>query len=325
MKHSKTLFALLAMTFLLAVPADAKKDKDNLRLLYWNIQNGMWDGQTDNYDRFVNWVKAQDADICVWCEAQSIFKSNTADFMDKKDRFFVDGWAKTARRYGHKYVYVGGHHDNYPQVITSRMPIHNVARLLGSKADTLVCHGGGWATVEKNGHTINVVTLHTWPQAYGYGVKAEDRQRSAANHEGDYFRRTEMEYIINHTIGQVKGGKDQLWMMMGDFNSRSPQDNDTYNWSENSTGFLVHNYILKNSPYLDLIKETHRGQFIPSMGHGRSRIDFIYVTPPMLNRVKASAIIWDLYTTPIRDPQNLSNFWRPSDHLPIMVDFDMSR
>ena len=26
---------------------------------------------------------------------------------------------------------------------------------------------------------------------------------------------------------------------------------------------------------------------------------------------------------PIRDPQNLSNFWRPSDHLPIMVDFDM--
>ena len=45
----------------------------------------------------------------------------------------------------------------------------------------------------------------------------------------------------------------------------------------------------------------------------------------MLSRVKASAIIWDLYTTPIRDPQNLSNFWRPSDHLPIMVDFDMSR
>ena len=23
------------------------------RLLYWNIQDGMWDGQTDNFNRFV--------------------------------------------------------------------------------------------------------------------------------------------------------------------------------------------------------------------------------------------------------------------------------
>ena len=324
MKISRLFPALLATLLLTAPAGAAQKDKNNLRLLYWNIQNGMWDGQTDNYDRFVNWVKAQQADVCVWCEAQSIFKSNTADYMDKQDRFFVDGWQKTARRYGHKYVYLGGHHDNYPQVITSRFPIHNVARLLGSKEDTLVCHGGGWATIEKNGYTINIVTLHTWPQPYGYGVKKEDRPRSIEAHEGDLFRRTEMEYILNHTIGQVKGAKDQLWMMMGDFNSRSPQDNAVYNWPENSTGFLVHNYILQHSPYLDVMKETHRGQFIPSTGSGRSRIDFVYATRPLLNRVKAAATIWDLYTTPIRDPQNLSNFWRPSDHLPIMVDFDMA-
>ena len=54
-----------------------------------------------------------------------------------------------------------------------------------------------------------------------------------------------------------------------------------------------------------------------------ARIDFVYCTQPLFDRITSAEVIWDEYTTPIRDPQNLSNFWRPSDHLPIMVDFDM--
>ena len=33
-----------------------KNPKNNMRLLYWNIQNGMWSGQGDNYDKFVEWM-----------------------------------------------------------------------------------------------------------------------------------------------------------------------------------------------------------------------------------------------------------------------------
>ena len=33
------------------------------RLLYWNIQDGMWDGQADNFNRFVGWVQKQAPDI----------------------------------------------------------------------------------------------------------------------------------------------------------------------------------------------------------------------------------------------------------------------
>ena len=39
--------------------------------------------------------------------------------------------------------------------------------------------------------------------------------------------------------------------------------------------------------------------------------------------ITSADVVWDEYTTPIRDPQKLSNFWRPSDHLPILVDFDI--
>ena len=51
----KLTFILLAAFVAGVLPAEGKsKPKpETLRLLYWNIQNGMWDGQNDNYDRFV--------------------------------------------------------------------------------------------------------------------------------------------------------------------------------------------------------------------------------------------------------------------------------
>jgi endonuclease/exonuclease/phosphatase family metal-dependent hydrolase len=319
----KTLRIMLMLLLLAPVSIQAKGDKNNLRLLYWNIQNGMWDGQPDNYTRFVAWVKAQKPDVCVWCEAQSIWVTNSDKKLDKKDQYLVANWDKLARRYGHKYIYLGGHHDNYPQVITSKYPIHNVARLLGSQSDTLVCHGGGWATIEVNGKTVNIVTVHTWPQAYGYGVSKEDRPRSIAAHEGDHFRRTEMEYIINHTIGQVPGANQQLWMMMGDFNAPSPVDNSVYNFPKDDTRFLTHKFIIEHSPYIDVVKQKNNGIFIPSSVWNGRRIDFVYATKALYDRVKNASIIWDQYTTPVRNAQNLGNFWHPSDHLPIIVNFDM--
>ena len=72
-----------------------------------------------------------------------------------------------------------------------------------------------------------------------------------------------------------------------------------------------------------MIKEKYPNEFKPSTGGKGSRIDFVYCTKPLYDRITYADIIWDDYTTPIRDPQNLSNFWRPSDHLPIVVDFNM--
>ena len=298
-----------------------KKQDANLRLLYWNIQNGMWDGQNDNYDRFVDFVKAQDPDICVWCEAQSIWKTDSDEAMAEEDRYLVANWGELAARYGHEYWGIGGHRDNYPQVITSKYPITYVAKITGEEPDMLVSHGAGWATVEVNGKTVNIVTLHTWPQAYAY--RAEDREASRAENGGDKYRAMEMKYICEHTIATVPDAGDQLWMMMGDFNSRSRVDNDKYGYADDDPKLLVHDYIRANTPYIDVIKEKYPDEFKPSVGSKSSRIDFVYCTKPLYDRITYADIIWDGYTTPVRDPQNLSNFWRPSDHLPIVVDFNM--
>ena len=320
----KYLFNLHVLAILLAsmVAWSCNEQGNNeLRVLYWNIQNGMWDGQNDHYDRFVEFVKSQDPDVCVWCEAQSIWKTDSDQALDKEDRYLVDGWEELASRYGHKYWGIGGYRDNYPQVITAKFPIRYVDKIVGEEPDQVVSHGAGWARIEVNGKEVNIVTLHTWPQAYAY--RASNRDSSIAANGGDKYRAMEMKYICEHTIGTDLNAKDDYWMMMGDFNSRSRADNAKYAYEDNDPKLMVHDYIRTKTPYLDIIKEKYPNEFKPSVGGKGSRIDFVYCTKPLLDRITFADIIWNDYTTPVRDPMNLSNFWRPSDHLPIMVVFDM--
>ena len=90
----------------------ARRTEQELTLLYWNIQNGMWDGQTDDYQRFTSWVKAQDPDICVWCEAQKLYVTGTAKPEVETEAACLERWKRLAERYGHAYVYLSAHPDN---------------------------------------------------------------------------------------------------------------------------------------------------------------------------------------------------------------------
>ena len=337
MKKFLRILTVVLAASLTVITTTSGRRSSQLRLVYWNIQNGMWDGQPDNYDRFVNWVKAQTPDVCVWCEAATIYKDGTAD-KKKGDRYLPAHWEELARRYGHKYVFRGGWRDNYPQVITSRYPIEGIARITGTSdtlftadgiqvsgtPDTLVAHGAGWARIRRNGKTLNIVTLHTWPQAYGFNVPLADRERSKAAHEGDKYRRTEMEYICKHTIGTVPEAAGQYWMMMGDFNSLSRVDNYLHQFPEDDTRLLVHDYIRSETPYIDVIFEREPENHYSSTG-GKGRIDFVYCTKPLYDCITAAHIHTDDYTRPVRNPQKISNFWHPSDHRPIIVDFDLSK
>ncbi|MDR2954550.1 MAG: endonuclease [Prevotella sp.] len=300
----------------------ANPPSNNMRVLYWNIQNGMWSGQDDNYSAFVRWVSEQQPDICIWSEAQSIFLSGTADAMPPEDRYLIDGWGELAVRYGHRYWYVGGHRDNYPQVITSKYPIENVERIIGAKPDSIVTHGAGWARIEVNGFTLNFVSLHLWPQKFAF--QTQNKEASSAENGGDHYRRMEIEYICKHTIESVPDAAGQMWFMAGDFNARSQRDNWSYKYPEDDSRLLVHDYIQHNTPYMDIIADQYPNEFKTTI-HGKSRIDFAYCTAPLYDRIVWADVLSDDYTTPVRDPQKLSNFWHPSDHLPILVEFDMRK
>lgn len=317
------IFAAIACC-LLSSAADG-----NFRLLYWNIQNGMWSDQGNGYDNFVNYVKSVNPDVCVWCEAQTIYKTGTAEKCAVEDRYLVENWAALAARYGHSYVFVGGHRDNYPQVITSKYPIEGVDRLVGNletrspeQRDTIVSHGAGWARIRVHGRKLNIVTLHTWPQAYSFYAAKEEREQSKARHEGDLFRATEMEYILNHTIRTSSRASREYWMMMGDFNSRSRVDNYQYRYSEDATAFACQDVIIRDGSYVDVIAERYPGEFQTTTG-GKARIDYVYCTPRLYKRIVDARVLRGDWSEPVRDPAGLSNFWHPSDHRPILVDFKL--
>ena len=171
------------------------------------------------------------------------------------------------------------------------------------------------------GHKINVVTLHTWPQAYGFGVGSADQAASAANNEGDKYRAFEIGYICDKTVNDPAYAAQEDWLMMGDFNARSRVDNWFYNYPENDTRLLVHDHIRNNTDLVDIIAERNPGRFISST-YGNARIDFMYASPSMYGRVANALIVIDKWTTATKSPY-VSNFYDPSDHRPILVDFEL--
>ena len=299
------------------------KGTSNLRVLYWNIQNGMWSDQAQNYDNFIAWVKKYDPDICVWCESATIYRDNTSSAQDASQRFLPDGWASLAARYGHSYVAVGGWRDNYPQTVTSRYPIKTLLKITDTdEPGKPVSHGAAIQQVEVNGHTVNLVTLHTWPQAYGFGVTGTaEREASKANNEGDKYREFEIKYICGTTVNNTEYSTCSNWLMLGDFNSRSRTDNWYYGYPDNDTRLLVHDYILGNTDMVDIISERYPGAFV-STTYGNARIDYIYASPSMYGRIVNACVLVDGWTT-LRQSPYVSNFYNPSDHRPIIVDFEM--
>ena len=332
----KILFCAL-MTIVAVGTVQARK------LISWNIQDGMWSDQANNYDNFVEFLKTTDPDVCVFCEAK------TTHLESGQEPYLPANWDKVAARYGHPYVYLAVEQDNSPQVITSKHPINNVKRIPGGN-DTIVGHGAGWVQIEMDGKTYNIVCMHAMPFAMGAGGMggfgggrpqggnrpsgnggAQGTGRPSGGFGGfggmggpgggggsDEFRKKEVEYVCKQTILTREHPEQELWLMMGDFNSISSLDNDHYKLSADSSIYCVHDYIRNQTPYIDVIADKHPGEFIQSSQNGR-RIDFIYATDPVIKQIKSAEILNSGYTEQHR--VSGAQYWVPSDHRPILIEF----
>jgi len=318
------------------------------KLISWNIQDGMWSDQANNYDNFVEFLKTTDPDVCVFCEAK------TTHLESGQEPYLPAGWDKVAARYGHQYVYLAQDQDNSPQVITSKHPIRNMKRIAGSQ-DTIVGHGAGWVQIEMDGKTYNIVCMHAMPFAFtgsnpmagggmgggrpsgmgrpsGGGGSMGGGRPSGGMGSGrgmgfggpgggggsDEFRKKEVEYVCRQTILTREHPEQELWLMMGDFNSISSIDNFHYGLSADSSIYCVHDYIRNQTPYVDVISAKHPGEFIQSSQNGR-RIDFIYATEPVIRQIKSAEILNSGYTEQHR--ASGASYWIPSDHRPILIEF----
>lgn len=326
-----------------------------LRVLLFNIQNGMWADQGNNFNNFVSFVSKYDPDVCIFCEAQSLWKTGEAVEASSKDfQLFTSRsgrgsttvpfenaqWKALAERFGHPYHAVGSYKDDYPQVITSKYPITTVKRISSN-----LTHGAGHFQVTIGGETVNFVSLHLWPFKYAKSVWDKDeetKEASAAKLEGYDDDAREVESILNATLSRTDCGDN--WLIMGDTNTVSPIDGDYYDtiaysrWdSEGYKWVLAHEAFRNYVPRLfDMLREgagslyTGAGRFMPSTS-GQARIDIMYGTESMRRRVSAMSLMirdkWsDITTSAVYDPESESKHPKlPSDHRPLLIEFDMSK
>ena len=260
---------------------------ETLKVLSYNVLEGMKLDKANDYNNFVTWVSEQAPDIMA---------------IEETNGFTKEKLTALSSRWGHNYAEMCKE-SGYPVSITSKYPIEVVSRILDG-----VWHGGIHVKIKG----INILVLHLYPFSY------TPSGSNAAN--GDAYRLEEIQTYLDNTIRKYPDEK--YWLMMGDFNSRSSRDNWFYKYPADDTRFLVHDYILQNTPYVDVIAEKYPGEFKTTTG-GKSRIDFVYCTPALYKLVTHADVVTDDYTTPVRDPGNLSNFWHPSDHRPIVVDFNL--
>ena len=295
-------------------------DSSNLKVLYWNIQNGMIADQHNNYDNFVKWVKKWDPDICIWCESETIYKDKSGTGTNSK--FLVDGWPQLAARYGHSYTAVGGNRDNYPQTVTSKYPIKTIKKITDTNVSGKpVAHGAGHFQVDVHGKRLNIVALHMWPAGHAFG--ASDTAASSAAKEGDYYRQFEMQYIVDNTVNLPANSAEEYWLLGGDTNSYTRIDDWSHHLSTSDpTKLITHDVLLEQTNLKDVI--GHRDCYGEKNNViFRCRIDFLYASPKLFDCITNSIMMMDSWSGPIKSWEYHTSFSDPSDHTPVYVEFKL--
>ncbi|MBL1411029.1 endonuclease/exonuclease/phosphatase family protein [Sphingobacterium faecale] len=237
---------------------------DTLKIISYNILEGMKNDKANNYNKFVEWIKLQAPDVLALQEVNG-FNQRELE--------------KLAKRYGHNYVITNlKSTDNYPVALTSKYPIESRRRI------TLhVSHGAIFARLKNT--DLNIVVTHFWPQAYW---------KTVGDNLGNDYRLQEANVVLDSTIRKFTQEKD--WVFMGDFNSVSRRD---YDPAVTTNNYWAIDEIM-GAGYVDAIHYLHGNKEDGSAKYdfqypGR-RIDFIFGTESVLKRGTKAMPIYDEFT-----------------------------
>ena len=269
----------------LSVSCVPRSETKNLKIICYNILYGMRRDTTQGKRLFAEWVRQQNPDILALQEVND-FTQFTLETL--------------AAEYGHDYAVISkdpklipgsvGSRTKFPVSISSKSPVVNVDKVLDN-----MWHGFIKCKVEG----YNVIVLHLNPHLY------EARRREI---------RTVLETV-------KQSGPFEKWIIMGDFNTVSPLDSAVYadgkylqrkkeqekvhtrnnNLPDGQLDFAVSQAILDfgfvDAGWAD--RENYRKD-----GFTR-RIDFIYVSPDLRDRIVSCRYITDDFTAAY------------SDHIPV--------
>lgn len=250
--------AVAAILTGLSIGGCSESPKSPCRLLQYNIADGMWYDQFDNYDRFVGWMQRQQVDVAAFCETATHWNAEQQSLpADDSTRYLPAHLQELSSRWGHPYVALGAFQDNYPVAVTSRFEPELIRPLGGDS----LSHGALHVKIRG----INYVVVHLWPQRYSL----QDKDKSRSDNLGDTTRVREIRHILHETLLNPRFADETYWVMLGDFNSLSPVDSTRYSPQPD---YGVHRLVRRYYP-CDAVAHFHPGAFVPSETRNRKRID----------------------------------------------------
>lgn len=291
---ARVLACVIAVSAVFLLAWAGMRPSGTWHVMSYNIADGMWYDQYDGYDSFVDWVSGKDPDVLALCECATHWDKEKKNIPGEQGlRYLPDGLPELAKRWGHRHTAIGPYQDNYPVAITSRYPVTTVQRI----GDGL-SHGALHVRIKG----INFVVLHLWPHWYS----KTDKERKGGG--GDAFRVMEITAILDSTINNPEFSSEKNWVFMGDFNSFSPSDSAYFP----GRSYEVHRLMLSAGLH-DIIGEMNSGVFVPSENREKYRIDYIYCSDSIWEKVLRSETIKDGFTL------------KASDHRPLEAEFTYPR
>ena len=142
----------------------------------------------------------------------------------------------------------------------------------------------------------------------------------------DNTRLAEMTYLLNQTVNKDTYASENNWVLIGDFNSNSPQDCWFTGADPGNIAFAPQKYLLDNTDLKDAVYEFWNAEgadtFCSTTKNAKDRKDHIYVSPGLMPKIKRVIIVNDSWTYNLVET-GISTFWSPSDHRAILVDIDL--
>lgn len=283
---------ILAVLGLGSFDGSAYGQRASLKIITYNIYQGMRLDTTENKAKFTAWVRKQDPDILALQEAKSFSQSELENL---------------AEEYGHPYA-VLLKEAGTPVALTAKYPIVNVRRIIDN-----MHHGFLMAEI----HGLSVLVTHLSPFTFWERRKEADLILATI-----LSQPPDKDWVLLGDFNAISPA-DAAYYKDGKLAAQKAEDEKRYDYHENLVnGQLDYKVIEKimDAGFTDVI-ETHRAgydyTYPTSYGHKKKpykamqRIDYIFVSDMLADQIIKAAIIKDDFTDLY------------SDHYPVMAELDL--
>jgi exodeoxyribonuclease-3 len=281
--------AILTLLFLFSVSAGLAQ-KPALRLISYNILEGMKLDTTTGKSNFVNWVKKMDPDILALQEVTNFTQTSLE---------------KMAEQYGHRYAVLLIEGEKFPVAITSKYPILNVQKV----SDNM---DRGFISATINGY--NIVSVHLTP--FDYRKRAQEIDLMLAHILAQPSRQNWILMGDFNTLSPLDSAHYSDGRMVANYQAYEKKYAPILKLADGKIDYSVIEKVhtagftdVLKKVHPEFLKTVHPKRFEPKTGTDvSSRIDFIFVSRNLVKKIGTSRVLMDEFT---------DNY---SDHYPVLFE-----